>query len=118
MPANMVNSDFVIANGKPCQVKYRSLAVQGAGDHIIFPATPGVKFRLLAFNVVASAAQTTTTFSGVTQIGGPVDMNANAMNRMQFNPTGHGQTAENQDFIWNLSTAAAMNGFVVYIEVR
>jgi hypothetical protein len=102
--------------------KFAAIAAATNGDNTLVSAVTSKKIRVLSMAVVAAAALNIYFADGAATVlfGGSTNKIALAANGgfvLPFNPTGWFETAATQLLKVNLSSANALSGGLVYVEV-
>lgn len=95
------------------------IAASSAGDNTLVAAVAGKRIRVISLSLVASGGANSIRFeSGAsgTALTGVMDIADNGQYTLNFNPSGHFETAKGALLNLELSAATAVGGVLTYIE--
>lgn len=112
-------SDAVMNGATELTPKFAAIAASTSGNNTIVAAVTGKKIRVLAYKLSFSGTVNGKfqTGAGGTDLTGLIYGVANVIDKGDFSPVGHFETAAGALLNLNLSGAVAVGGYIVYVEV-
>lgn len=106
-------------SGIQSEVKFAIVDAATSGDNTLVSAVTGRKIRVLSLYLVASGAVTARFESGAggTALSGQMQIGANGVLALPFNPAGWFETAAAALLNLELSGAVSVDGGLSYVEV-
>ncbi len=106
--------------GIQSEVQYAAIAAAASGDNTLVAAVTGRKIRVVSLYMVASAAVTARFESGAggTALSGQMQLAANGVLELPYNPAGWFETAAGALLNLELSAATSVDGGLSYVEAE
>lgn len=106
--------------GIQSEVQYAIIDAATSGDNTLVAAVTGRKIRVVSLYLVASGAVTARFESDAsgTALSGQMQLAANGVLALPYNPSGWFQTASGELLNLELSGAVSVDGGLSYVEVE